>query len=167
MAPILWPNGLDEIKRTYGDPRSFLMGDGLTVSPEWSGSILVPLALPAPLPLSWDMATTVKRIKCHLLVASSLGSILARTHDAGLWPKVASFGGCYNWRLQRGGGKISTHGWAIAIDLGTPKFPQCVPLGVAGDMDPAIVECFGAEGATWGGHWSRRDDSHFQFCSGY
>jgi hypothetical protein len=88
-------------------------------------------------------------------------AILAR----GFQNKITSFGGCFEYRPQRNGSKLSSHSWGIAIDLNTATNQQ----GTQGDMDADVVEIFRAAGFEWGGSWqgARRDPMHFQFCRGY
>ncbi len=162
---IIWPDGLEAIKRYYGDPRSFVRDGGESVDPAWPESILTYVKLPAPLPLSWDPSTRVSRIRCHVLVASSLGQVLAEIHAAGLWgvDGLRDYGGCYSWRTTRGGTKLSTHCWGIACDFRVAGNA----LGEKPDMPAAIVEAFEAAGWTWGGRWARPDGMHWQAGAGY
>ena len=83
----------------------------------------------------------------------------------GLQGKVVSFGGCFAFRPQRTGTKLSSHCWGIAVDLNSETNQQ----GTSGDMDAAVVEVFRGAGFEWGGDWPgiRRDAMHFQFCSDY
>jgi hypothetical protein len=157
------PHGLAEIKALFGDPRRFYVDGGLDVSGDWPGGILCSLPLPAPLPLSWELTRLVSRIRCHSILSPILGRVLAEIHDAGLWPGLRDFGGCYQWRLQRGGSKLSTHSWGIALDF---RVSTC-QLGTPGDMPQAIVEAFEGAGFQWGGRWLRPDPQHFQFAEGY
>ena len=78
---------------------------------------------------------------------------------------IFSFGGCFAFRPQRTGTRLSAHSWGIAIDLNTATNTQ----GSVGNMDAGLVEIFRAAGFEWGGEWSGkvRDPMHFQFCSGY
>ena len=93
------------------------------------------------------------------------GSFSGDTEGAGLQSKLTSFGGCFSFRLQRTGTKLSTHSWGIAVDLN----PESNVQGTAGDMDPSIVRIFTQTGFSWGGGWRgrARDPMHFQFCTGY
>lgn len=158
-----FPFGIEAIRREYGDPRPFMRDS--RISQEWPNQILTKVQLPAPLPLAWQMDRMVRSISCHISVASSLGSVLAEIHDAGLWPEVRSYGGCYAWRTQRGAMKLSTHSWAIAVDL------DCADgrnrRGSEPVMHPAIVEAFDVAGWTWGGRFDIKDGMHWQACGGY
>jgi len=79
--------------------------------------------------------------------------------------QITSLGGCFSFRPQPTGTKLSTHSWGIAIDLN----PETNAQGTAGDIDSAIVDIFRKAGFQWGGDWegSSRDPMHFQFFSGY
>ena len=76
-----------------------------------------------------------------------------------------NFGGCFAFRPQRNGSKLSAHCWGIAIDLN----PESNPQGSAGNMDAGLIETFRHAGLEWGGEWQgkTRDPMHFQFCTGY
>jgi len=140
----------------------FARDGGTRVNDMWPATILTKLPLPETLHLSWDQATQVSAIYCHQMVASALGAILAQIHDAGLWHELEPYGGCYCWRAQRGGSRLSLHAWGAAVDF---RVSTC-PLGEVGDMPAAIVEAFEHMGVQWGGRWKRRDDGHFQFAGG-
>jgi hypothetical protein len=76
------------------------------------------------------------------------------------------FGGCFSFRPQRTGTKLSTHAWGIALDLN----PESNAQGTAGNMDARVVAIFKQAGFTWGGDWHGRVRDpirHFQFCTGY
>lgn len=72
---------------------------------------------------------------------------------------IYSYDGCFNIRLSRGSTRISTHAYAMAIDLNA----EHNGLGVKPKMDLRIVEAFEAAGFVWGGRWKRPDGMHFQF----
>lgn len=83
---------------------------------------LVMLDLPYPMRIAWDTKVTVNRIQCHKSIAPKLKAVfdeilsvygLAQIQRLG----IDLFGGCYNYRQQRGGSDWSRHAWGIAIDL--------------------------------------------------
>ncbi len=102
---------------------------------------------------------------CHRLMTGIYASVFAGIQKNALESKVVSFGGCFAFRPQRTGSKLSAHSWGIAIDLNPGSNLQ----GSAGDMDARLVEIFRAAGFEWGGDWNgkTRDPMHFQFCTAY
>ena len=102
---------------------------------------------------------------CHRLLATVFTDVFGRLQSAGLQEKITTFGGCFSFRPQRTGTKLSAHAWGIAIDLN----PETNAQGTAGNMDPGVVSIFRDAGFEWGGDWLGRsqDPMHFQFCTGY
>lgn len=83
-----------------------------------SGKVLLPFAFP----LAWDDSQQITRFACHAKVAAPLASIFsaAAAHfgEAEFRRlKLDRFGGCYNYRVMRGGTSLSMHAWGIAVDL--------------------------------------------------
>jgi hypothetical protein len=158
------PHGLDEIRATFGDIFHYIPSDH-TLDPRWQSEFLTRIALPFQLPLSWDKSRIVDHITCHKLIAVSFTQVFAEIKNAGLQDKITTFGGCFAFRSQRTGTKLSAHAWGIAIDLN----PESNVQGTAGSIDAAIVSIFKQAGFTWGGDWKgrSRDPMHFQFCTGY
>jgi len=85
-------------------------------------SNLIQLEIPYPMRIAWDVNTKVTKIQVHKLVAPKLKAVfdelletygLAKIQQLG----IDLFGGCYNYRKQRGGSDWSRHAWGIAIDL--------------------------------------------------
>lgn len=79
------------------------------------------VSFPAPYPLYYDNKL-VKSIRCHKLIKEPLEAAMtevatvyteAQRKDLGL----DQWGGCYAYRLMRGGTKLSTHSWGIAVDF--------------------------------------------------
>jgi len=157
------PHGLAEVLRLYGDIHAYILTDG-TLSPEWERIYLASAHLPEPLPLSWDLSRRVSTIRCHVLLARKFEATFQAIHDEGFWPAVHDYGGCYAFRAQRGSAsKLSLHAWGLAVDLNT----NTNKLGTTGDMSADVVRIFEENGFVWGGHFSRPDGMHFQFCDGY
>ena len=162
--PVPQPHGLDEILATFGDIFDYIH-PGQTLDPRWQTDFLGRTTLPFPMVLSWDHTRTVHQITCHEILAGVFADVFAQIRSAGLQNKITSFGGCFSFRPQRTGTKLSAHAWGIAIDLN----PETNAQGTAGDMDPAVIKIFRDAGFQWGGDWQgkTRDPMHFQFCSGY
>jgi hypothetical protein len=118
----------------------------------------------------------VKRIAVHRKCAHSLAHILdvissiklSETGTAGysLTKPAAPFqnySGAFNYRLMRGGSRLSMHSYGCAIDLdaehnGFGQQPK--PPGFT-RIHP-VVRAFEQAGWVWGGHWSKPDPMHFQ-----
>lgn len=160
---IYRPHGLSEVIRLFGDIHAYIQTDG-TISPEWERVYLGSAHLPEPLPLSWDPSRRVSTIRCHVLIASQFQETFQSIHDAGFWPAVHDYGGCYAFRVQRGSStKLSLHAWGLAIDLNTRTSPR----GSRGGMSADLVRIFEEHGFVWGGHFETPDEMHFQFADGY
>jgi hypothetical protein len=91
--------------------------------PNKTGSgYLTKITLPYPMYLNWKTSTYIKSFECHKLIAKPLKAVfddilshygLDRIKEL----QLDDFGGCFNYRVMRGGTKLSRHSWAIAIDL--------------------------------------------------
>jgi hypothetical protein len=132
-------------------------------SPAWQSANLV--LVECPWVLRYE-GTPVKGLRVHKNVADSLRRVLAA-----IWERVgqsqeeidaigmSTYGGGYNFRVMRGGSKLSMHSWGCALDFD----PERNGLGdKTPAMDHRVVEEFEREGWEWGGHWSRPDGMHFQ-----
>jgi hypothetical protein len=164
-APVLLPpHGLDQIVTTFGDIFAHIRADH-TLDPGWETEALARVTLPFAMRLSWDKSRSVTQFTCHRLLAAKFEKVFAQIHTEGLQSAITTFGGCFAFRQQRTGSKLSAHAWGIALDLN----PESNAQGTAGNMDERIIAFFREAGFTWGGDWKgrTRDPMHFQFCSGY
>jgi hypothetical protein len=161
LAP---PNGLAQILATFGNIYEYIRPDG-GLDSRWRTDVLCRVIMPFELPISWDRARTVSSMTCHRKLAGIFASVFAQIQAGGLQSSITSFGGCFAFRRQRAGSKLSTHSWGIALDLN----PETNAQGTSGTMDAELIEVFCGAGFKWGGDWggSRRDPMHFQFCTGY
>lgn len=83
---------------------------------------LVTIILPYKMRVAWDRKSYVTKIQCHKLIADKLVAvfkdILAHYgYDEIVRLGLDLYGGCFNYRLMRGGSSLSKHSWAIAFDL--------------------------------------------------
>lgn len=161
---LIAPSGLDQIIASFGNVHDYIQSDG-TLDLRWQTEFMNRVGLPFPLLLSWDHSRSIGQFSCHKRLATVFESVFATILDRGLQARIKTFGGCFAFRPQRSGVKLSTHSWGIAIDLN----PETNSQGSAGDMDSQVIEVFREAGFAWGGDWSggRRDPMHFQFCTGY
>lgn len=161
---LIPPHGFQEIIDAFGDIREHIGPDG-KLAASWQVKYLAKTSLSFPLRLAWDPSHTITQMTCHRRMTSAFAGIFGTIQDQGLQTSVTSFAGCFAFRPQRTGNKLSAHSWAIAIDLNPEKNPQ----GSAGNMAAGLIEIFRSAGFEWGGDWQgrARDPMHFQFCTGY
>ncbi len=163
-AKLTPPHGLDQIITTFCD--IFVrIGPDHALDPRWQADSLARVHLAFPMKLSWGLSSTVTQMSCHKLMTSIFAEVFQNIQSAGLQNHVTSFGGCFAFRPQRTGTKLSTHAWGIAIDLN----PETNAQGTAGNMNVEVIKIFRQAGFIWGGDWQgkSRDPMHFQFCTGY
>jgi len=89
---------------------------------------LIQMDIPYPMRIAWDTKTTVNKIQVHKLIAPKLKAVFDELLQVYGLPEIQRlgidlFGGCYNYRKQRGGSDWSRHAWAIAIDLDPARNP--------------------------------------------
>jgi hypothetical protein len=156
------PSGWDGIVKLYGDIRQYIKEDG-TLDPSWESKHLAYVSIPWRMVLAWNTSIRVRRIRCHVEIQELLQHIVHVLDAKGLGAELSHFGGCFNFRPQRGSHKLSLHSWGVAVDWN----PATNRMGTKGNMNPAIVREFDRHGWTWGGRFSRPDGMHFQFAKGY
>jgi hypothetical protein len=88
-------------------------------APNPKGTYLVTINLPYP--FLYD-GKPVSKMRCHKLVADKFlavfNDILAHYGlDEINRLGINKYGGCFNYRVMRGGTKLSRHSWGVAIDL--------------------------------------------------
>ena len=107
---LIPPHGLDQILATFGDIFDYI-GPDHTLNPRWQNEFLQRIALPFPLTLAWDKSRRVNQLTCHKRFAEIFTATLVGIQTAGLQDKISSLGGCFSFRPQRTGAKLSAHSW--------------------------------------------------------
>lgn len=161
---MTWPLQKD-MDVFYGNPRG--VKNPSVVNPMWA---VDNLGWVSPRVGLYYDGRPVKRFQAHRKVVESLSTVFEDIWDrAKANPQTIrewgadQFGGCFNYRLKRGGSTLSCHAYGAAIDLDparnglgdkTPYFTATHP----------VVLAFKAEGWVWGGDWSGKgiDAMHFQ-----
>lgn len=100
------------------------------------------------------------RVTCHRLLIPQLRGALTDIAAAGLASSLHTYDGCYVPRFIESNPEhaISLHTWGIAIDLDASTNYR----GIAGTMDPQVVQIFKRWGFRWGGDWTYTDPMHFE-----
>jgi len=153
LNPHSFPKYKD-IRSYYGEPASNLK----TVS------------TPYALKLAWDIQTKVSKITCNKKVANSLVGILEDIRDhygLEVLKKLGLdlYGGAFNNRKMRGGRKLSTHAWGVAIDLDPARNRLRWNRSKAQFAKPEysfLLDAFAAEGWVSLGEAKDYDWMHFQ-----
>lgn len=160
-----WPKQ-SAMSSFYGNPDTNHDGQA---DAAWEAANLVSIKSPYRMVLAWDVSRTVSTIRVHKKCADSLLRVLTAikahygTQEAIDAARMHLYGGCYNFRLMRGGSSLSIHSWGAAIDLDPERNGLGVKYNSAKGMMPApVIAAFAAEGWVWGGKWSRPDGMHFQ-----
>jgi len=157
-----WPHESD-VDAFYGDPR----GKNGEPSAKWESANVVRVRAPWKLVTSWDFQS-VSGVRIHKKCESSLLAVLAKIWDASgnSEAKIKEWGmhlyaGAYNFRLMRGGSKLSMHSWGCAIDFDSARnaFGDSTPNFAT---IPVVLDAFASEGWTWGGNWKKPDGMHWQ-----
>lgn len=158
------PHGLAGLLETFGNIYEHLREDG-TLDGGFERKHMERVDLPLALALSWDYSRRITQLYCHKLLAPVFLDVFDAIRRENLRGEIRTFGGCFSYRPKRAGSKLSTHSWAIAIDIN----PETNAMGTKGNMHPGIVEIFEEHGFKWGGDWPARskDPMHFQYCTGY
>lgn len=157
-----WPNQTTTaLNKFYGNPDN---GSG-SADLDWQRENLTTIT--PPYAMFYD-GKKVTKITVHKLAAESLLRVLTKigqefTASQRKQYGLDQFGGVFNFRRKRGGSGLSTHSWAIAIDLAVALNGFGVAYGSQPFMMPErVVQIFEEEGWTWGGLWSNPDAMHFQ-----
>lgn len=80
------------------------------------------IQLPYVMRLAWDKKIVISTMRCHNLVAERFKAVFTEILEVYGINEIKRlgidlFGGCFNYRLMRGGSELSVHSWGCAIDL--------------------------------------------------
>jgi hypothetical protein len=133
----------------------------------WPGEARFCVSIPVPLGMgsNWISSATqrpVSRLYVNRDMADPLVVALQAIRDQGLLAELKTLDGTFCVRDVRGyPGRISTHSYALAIDLNAAENV----LGTEGSMHPSIVRIFEDAGFVWGKRFARKDPMHFQWAA--
>jgi D-alanyl-D-alanine carboxypeptidase len=138
--------------------------------PSKNPTYLTTLQLPYPMRLAWDVSTKVNKIQCHKLVHDQLKAIFEEILQVYGYEKIVElgidlFGGCFNFRVMRGGTELSRHSWGIAIDLDPERNQLKETSATARFARPEykpMIDIFYKHGFVGLGREENRDWMHFQ-----
>lgn len=106
----------------------------------------------------------LERHRCHRLVAARLTAALAEIHGLLGHEEYQRqgwhvYGGCHNYRPVRGGSRLSTHAWGVAVDLNPAEngLHSTRTTFSAPAIDVMERHGFLSGGRAWGRDWM-----HFQ-----
>jgi hypothetical protein len=165
MTTENWPQQAEvSLNKYYGNPR----GRSGTVSDMWAKANLV--YVKAPFVMTYAGKPITKGCLVHKKCKDAFAAVFEEIWDAaGRDQNVVDdwgasvYAGAFNYRLIRGGNRLSTHSWGCAIDLDPARngFHDTTPH-FTGTCE--TVKAFERHGFTWGGRWSGRscDGMHFQ-----
>ena len=120
MIKLTYVPGYSNLNYYYGNPES---GDEPGILNKFfARDYLTIVELPFPMRLSWRPEVSVTRAQLHKLVAPAVVDALIeiqehRGYDYLYENGFDYYGGGFNFRLQRGGRKLSIHSWGAAIDV--------------------------------------------------
>lgn len=148
------PKGENEIYQLYGFPGSYK-----TPQEYWREVgvfAFVNREAFAHIPFLRDHGGFWTNRGCRDAMEAAFETVVVR----GLAKEIHSFDGCFNYRLVRGGSKLSLHSFGAAVDLNAVE----MPLGSSKQFSTEFVKCFTELNFTWGGNYKqRKDPQHFSF----
>jgi hypothetical protein len=157
---------IEEIKACYGDfPYEEKVGGLIKIPNSWAFENLLMVQIPDAL-----KHLGKGKLYVHRKAAGPFQRAFAAIHEAGLSDAILSLDGTFNPRHQnyKIENPLSSHSWAIAIDLNARwngVNVQPPPEGEQGSVR-ALVPFFEAEGFAWGGNFRGRsvDGMHFELA---
>lgn len=150
----------------YGDPR----GANGQANPKWEAGNIGYWKPPYPMFYSDGKKTPFARgirmhRRCHQAFTAAFTDVLQTLgHDFIVANRLDISGGAFNYRVERGGARLSVHAWGCAIDMDPAHnpFPARWRKGMIDARFAAILE---KHGFTWRGANADIDPMHFQLAN--
>jgi len=150
-----WPHqDASALNIFYGDP----LGTGGEANPKWEAGNIGYWKPPYPKGLR------IHR-RCHQAFTDAFTDALQTLgHDYIMANRLDISGGAYNYRVERGGSRLSVHAWGCAIDM-DPAHNPFPARWRKGMIDPKFCEILEKHGFTWRGRNADIDPMHFQLAN--
>lgn len=160
------PNGIDEIRRVYGDLK-------IDTDPRGGYRIISPV--------TWEVVnmTTLhelpglpgRKLYVNKQIVGPLLHALTNWQSKCPEYEIKSIG-CFCPRPKRRNGReLSGHAWGVCLDINPATNPMRTYIHgerIICDMPAVFIECWESVGWKWGGRWRPTADAmHFQYFSGY
>ena len=150
------------LMKFYGDPR----GSNGQVSKKWFSENMVKWTPPYTIYYSDGKRTPLKTIFLHKKVISVYTAAFTEVKNT-FEPKEINdlrlniSGGAFNYRVIRGGNRLSTHAFGIAIDMDPARNPY-PKKWKEGMINREFCDILMKHGIWWRGHNGDVDAMHFQ-----
>ena len=150
------------LMKFYGDPR----GSNGQVSKKWFSENMVKWTPPYTIYYSDGKRTPLKTIFLHKKVVSVYTAAFTEVKNT-FEPKEINdlrlniSGGAFNYRVIRGGNRLSTHAFGIAIDMDPARNPY-PKKWKEGMINREFCDILMKHGIWWRGHNGDIDAMHFQ-----
>ena len=150
------------LMKFYGDPR----GSNGQVSKKWFSENMVKWTPPYTIYYSDGKRTPLKTIFLHKKVVSVYTAAFTEVKNT-FEPKEINdlrlniSGGAFNYRVIRGGNRLSTHAFGIAIDMDPARNPY-PKKWKEGMINREFCDILMKHGIWWRGHNGDVDAMHFQ-----
>jgi hypothetical protein len=163
----IWPHeDVANLNKFYGDPNG---GHGYADN-HWEAINIKFWVPPYPMFYSDGKKTPFKHglrlhVKCHQTFTEAFTEVLRiKGHDYIVQHHLDISGGTYNFRLERGGSRLSVHAWGCAIDMDPARnrFPSHWRDN-AGMIDMDFANIMQKHGFCWRGAGIDNDPMHFSW----
>ena len=161
---MTWPHeDVRALNEFYGDPR----GSNGEASPLWQSANLAPWTPPYPIFYSDGKRSPLVHLRVHRKCLATFtdafkDALETLGHDYLVEHRLDISGGTFNFRMERGGTRLSVHSWGCAIDVNPGQNP--VPhkwMANRGMMDLQFAEILEKHGFCWRGAHGDIDCMHF------